>query len=78
MDDKRWTAVARMSVLSSLGFTAFCVAICAIHWLTTGEGNWSVVWRGSLNIAGPTALITFVMGAFLTFAPDSSKSRRDP
>lgn len=78
MELKKWTAVARLSVLLSLGFTAFCVGICFIYWLTTGEGNWSVMWRGSLNIAGPTALIAFVMGAFLTFAPDSDRSRRDP
>jgi hypothetical protein len=78
VDLDKWTAVARTSVLLSLGFSAFCAGICFIYWLTTGEGNWSVVWRGSLNIAGSTALMAFVMGAFLTFAPETDRLRRDP
>jgi hypothetical protein len=66
MTQKQWESVARLSVLSSLGFTLFCAGIYLIEWTSTGQGSWSKLLQGSLNIAGPVALIVWVMGAFLT------------
>ena len=62
---QHWTSLARLSVLISLGFTVFCMGIYLLNWASTGEGSWDKLLEGSLNIAGPVALVAFVCGAFL-------------
>lgn len=73
MGTKEWESVARVSVLVSLGFSAICMGIYGLQWLNTGQGSWGMLLKGSINIAGPLALIVFVLGAF----PTSDAGRTD-